>query len=101
VAANQADEIVVVDATGRGIAKLGEFDAVIRNGVPRGLLFPASLVFSKDRRWLYVTNLALDLRLFNPNFAAVDSQWTAEVRRYTVSKIRARIPPSHCPTCED
>jgi sugar lactone lactonase YvrE len=101
VAANQADEIVVVDATGRGIAKLGDFDAVIRNGVPRGLLFPASLVFSKDRRWLYVTNLALDLRLFNPDFAAVDSQWTAEVRRYTVSKIRARIPPAHCPTCED
>lgn len=74
MAANQADEIVVVDAAGRGIAKLGDFDAVIRNGVPRGLLFPASLVFSKDRHWLYVTNLALDLRLFNPNFAGLEDQ---------------------------
>jgi sugar lactone lactonase YvrE len=100
VAANQADEIVVVDATGRGIAKLGEFEGITKNGAPRGLLFPASLVLSKDRKWLYVTNLALDIRLFGLA-QSVDSQWTAEVKRYTVSKIRARIPPSQCPTCED
>jgi len=90
VAANQADEIVVVDPTGKAISKLGDFEGVSKDGVPRGLLFPASLVFSKDRQWLYVTNLALDIRLFGlPQ--SVDSQWTAQVKRYTVSKIKARI----------
>jgi sugar lactone lactonase YvrE len=91
VAANQADEIVVVDPTGKVIAKLGDFDGVSRNGTPRGLLFPASPAFSADGESLYVTNLALDLRIFGlPQ--AVDSQWCAQVRHYTVSKIRARIP---------
>src|SRR6516165_8423708 len=46
VAANQADEIVVVDPTGKAIAKLGDFNGV-QNGVTRGLLFPASPAFSK------------------------------------------------------
>jgi hypothetical protein len=38
-----------------------------------------------------VTNLALDLRLFEL-VQSVDSQWTAKVKRYTVSKLAARIP---------
>jgi sugar lactone lactonase YvrE len=46
-AANQADEIVVVDHTGKAIAKLGDFDGV-NHGVTNGLLFPASPAFSKD-----------------------------------------------------
>ncbi len=91
VAANQADEIVVIDKTGKVIAKLGDFDGVSEHGVPHGLLFPASPAFSADGEWLYVTNLGLDLRLFAlPE--AVDSQWCAQVKHYTVSKIRARIP---------
>ena len=90
VAANQADEIVVLDPTGRVIAKLGDFDGIDPQGAPRGLLFPASLVRSGN--FIYVTNLSLDLRLFGlPQ--AVDSQWTAQVTRHTVAKIRARIPP--------
>ena len=93
VAANQADEIVVVDKTGKAIAKLGDFDGVDEHGVPHGLLFPASPAFSADGEWLYVTNLALDLRLVSAQDVSVDSQWCAQVRHYTVSKIRARIPP--------
>jgi sugar lactone lactonase YvrE len=90
VAANQADEIVVLDPSGRAIAKLGDFDGIDSHGAAIGLLFPASLVISNG--FLYVTNLALDLRLFGlPQ--SVDSQWTAEVTRYTVSRIRAQIPP--------
>jgi sugar lactone lactonase YvrE len=89
VVANQADEIVVVNPSGRVIAKLGDFDGLDRDGTPRGLLFPASIVRSGDS--IYVTNLALDLRLFGlPQ--AVDSQWAADTRHYTVSKMRARIP---------
>src|SRR5262245_64275939 len=60
VAANQADEIVVVDRTGKAIAKLGDFNGV-KDGITRGLLFPASLAFSKDGKSLFVTNLELDL----------------------------------------
>lgn len=90
VAANQGDEVVVLDASGRVIGKLGDFDGIDPHGGAVGLLFPASLVFSNG--FLYVTNLALDLRLFGlPQ--AVDSQWTARVTRYTVSRIRAQIPP--------
>jgi sugar lactone lactonase YvrE len=90
VAANQADEIVVVDPTGRVIAKLGDFGGIDPHGAPRGLFFPATPFFGNG--FVYVTNLALDLRLFDlPQ--AVDSQWAAQVTTYTVSKIPARIPP--------
>jgi len=90
VAANQADEIVVIDPTGRVIAKLGDFNGLDRHGAPKGLLFPASLV--RHGEFIYVTNLALDLRLFGlPQ--PVDAQWAKEVKRHTVAKIRARIPP--------
>jgi hypothetical protein len=89
VAANQADEIVVVDKTGKAIAKLGDFSGV-RNGSPVGLLFPASLARRGD--WIYVTNLSLDTtKIGLPQ--SVDSQWAAQVTRHTVSRIRMRIPP--------
>jgi sugar lactone lactonase YvrE len=90
VAANQADEIVVVDPTGRVIAKLGDFGGIDRKGAPRGLLFPASLV--RSGHFIYVTNLSLDLRLFGlPQ--PVDAQWAAEVTRHTISRIPAFLPP--------
>jgi sugar lactone lactonase YvrE len=90
VAANQADEIVVVEPReGRAIAKLGDFGG-LRDGAPIGLLFPASLVFHGD--FVYVTNLSLDLRLFSPTFDAVDSAWAAEVQHHTVARIPKRIP---------
>lgn len=88
VAANQANEIVVVDKTGRAIAKLGDFDGLDRRGAPKGFLFPASL--ARHDGWIYVTNLALDLRLFG--HPTVDSQWADEVNSHTIARIRARIP---------
>ena len=92
VAANQSDEMVVVSPTGRLLAKLGDFKGVDADGLPRGLLFPASLAFSKNGDFLYVTNLALDLRVFGLT-EAVDSQLCAEVRRFTVSRIRTNFRP--------
>ena len=87
VCANQADEIVVIDPSGRAIAKLGDFDGIDASGRPKGLLFPASLVRVGDS--IYVTNLSLDLRLFGlPQ--AVDSQYAAQVTSHTVSRIRVR-----------
>jgi sugar lactone lactonase YvrE len=89
VAANQSDEIDVVSPSGKLLARLGDFQGVHR-GTPQGLLFPASPAFSADGKFLYVTNLALDLRIFNlPQ--AVDSQWCAEVKHYTVSRIRTNL----------
>jgi sugar lactone lactonase YvrE len=88
VCANQADEIVVTDKTGKAIAKLGDFNGV-RGGRPVGFLFPASLVRSGD--WVYVTNLSLDLRPITGQ-QSVDSQWAAEVTRNTLSRIPARLP---------
>jgi sugar lactone lactonase YvrE len=88
VCANQGDEIVIVDKTGKVIAKLGDFDGIKRNGEPDGLLFPASLVFSGDS--LLVTNLSLDLRLFGSN--TVDAQWAAQVRTHTIARLPRRIP---------
>jgi len=92
-AANQADEIVVVDHTGKAIAKLGDFDGV-NHGVTNGLLFPASPAFSKDGQWLFVTNLELDLRtLGNPGPTTVDSAWAAQVEQHSIARLGARIPP--------
>ena len=88
VCANQSDEIVVVDKTGKAIAKLGDFDGIGERGTPRGFLFPASLVFSGE--FVLVTNLALDTTPFG--FQTIDTQWTQEVKTYTVAKIKRRIP---------
>ena len=93
MAANQSDEIVIVDKTGKVIAKLGDFDGLVDSGTPKGLLFPASPDFSRDKKTLYVTNLALDLRVGtgNPANVAVDSDWTTQVKHWTVSKIDTRF----------
>jgi sugar lactone lactonase YvrE len=91
VAANQSDEIVVIDPTGKVIAKLGDFDGIKKDGTPRGLFFPASPDFSKDGKNLFVTNLALDLR-FAGGPQTLQSQWADQVKRYTISRIKARIP---------
>jgi hypothetical protein len=90
VAANQSDEIVVLNASGRVIAKLGDFGGLDETGAPIGLLFPSSLF--RHRGVIYVTNIALDLRLFGLA-QPVDAQWAAEVTTHTISKIRATLPP--------
>ena len=83
VCANQGDEIVIIDTTGKVIGKLGDFDGLKGNAEPNGLLFPASLVFAGDS--LLVTNLSLDLRLFG--FNTVDAQWAAQVRTHTIARL--------------
>lgn len=92
VAANQNDEIEVVSPSGKLLARLGDFAGVDRHGLPHGLLFPATPAFSSDGKFLFVTNLALDLRVFGLAQSA-DSQWCAQVRHYTVSRIRTRFRP--------
>ncbi len=94
VAANQSDEIVVLDPTnGRVIAKLGDFGGIGPDGAPNGLLFPASLVLHGN--FLFVTNLSLDLgaALVDPSKRTVDSPWAAQVTTHTISRINAQLPP--------
>lgn len=91
IAANQEDEIVVLEPEeGRVIAKLGDFDG-IEHGKAKGLLFPASLI--RYGKYIYVTNLALDLSAALGIPPPIDAPWAAEVTKFTVSKILAEIPP--------
>jgi len=80
VAANQADEIVALNGSGRIIARLGEFQGIRKDGTPDGLLFPASIVIVGD--WMYVTNLALPLS------GLPGAEPEADVTRWTVSRIK-------------
>ena len=84
VAANQADELVALNEHGRVVAKLGDFEGIRKNGTPEGLLFPASLVILGDD--IFVTNLALPLT------PTAGDEPEEDVRRYTISRLRARIP---------
>ncbi len=77
VAPNQADQIVALNENGRVIAQLGAFLGIRRDGSPRGLLFPASLVIVGDD--IFVTNLALPL----PGATEPES----DVTTYTISRI--------------
>ncbi len=92
ICANQEDEIVVIDKTGKVIAKLGDFYGIDRHGIAQGFLFPASLAFSRDGSTLYVSNLTLYLPYAGADLA-VDSAWTLQVKGYTVSELPAVIPP--------
>ncbi len=82
VAANQADQVVMVNRDGRVDAELGEFFGIRKNGAARGLSFPASIVIVG--RNIFVTNLALPL---TPP-PAVGDEWEEDVTTYTVSRIR-------------
>jgi sugar lactone lactonase YvrE len=102
ICSNQEDEIVVVNPKAKNpvtgatlpkvIAKLGDFNGIDQNGIAQGFLFPASLAFSPDGRTLYVSNLTLYLPYAGAD-PAIDSDWTLQVKGYTVSQIPAIIPP--------
>jgi len=80
VCANQADEVVALNANGRIVAKLGEFRGINRDGTPEGLLFPASPVIVDDE--IFVTNLAIALT------AASGDEPEEDVTRWTISKVK-------------
>lgn len=79
VAANQADQVTVLDGNGSVIAELGEHLGVTGDGAARGLLFPASLVIVG--RQVFVTNLALP---FTP---AEGDEPEDAISTYTISRI--------------
>lgn len=81
VEANQADEVVALNAAGRVVAKVGEFRGIGReDGTPNGLLVPASLVIVGDD--MFVTNLA------EAQTEAVGDEPEEDVKRWTVSHVK-------------
>lgn len=78
VAANQADQVVALNGDGRVVAELGEFLGIRKDGSPRGLLFPASLVIVDDK--IFVANLAIPL-----TGSAAEPE--GDVTKYTISRI--------------
>ncbi len=89
VVANQSDEIVVFDKSGKVLAKLGDFNGLDESGAPRGLLFPAGMEKIGDS--LYVLNLAVDGRYWKHLAQTVISQWAGQVKVYNI--VRIPIPP--------
>lgn len=79
-AANQADEIVMFEASGKVHGKLGVSGRADKDGSHNGLLFPASLVISGDT--IYVTNLALPLT------SATGDEVEEAVSKYIISVIK-------------
>ena len=84
---------MVVDPTGKVIAKLGDFDGISEDGTPRGLLFPTSRPFSRDGKYIYTPNFAVYLPYYAGAEASIDSAWTLQVKHFTVSRLLAKIPP--------
>jgi DNA-binding beta-propeller fold protein YncE len=82
VAANQGDKLVALNDKGRIVLSVGEFEGIHRDGTPRGLLFPASMVIVGDS--MYVTNLALPLT------AASGDEPEEDVTRWTVARFGVR-----------
>jgi hypothetical protein len=75
------------------VAKKGDFNGIAPDGSIQGLLFPASLAFSPDKKRLYVTNLALYLPFAGVPSIAVDSGWTLQVKRYNIGVIETSAGP--------
>lgn len=81
VAANQGDWVLGLDSNGRQAVKVGFFEGIHRNGSPRGLLFPASMVIVGH--FMYVTNLALPLT------GGADEP-EKDVTRWNIARFRVR-----------
>ena len=79
VAANQADQVVALNERADH-CQSGEFEGIRRDGTPRELLFPASMVIVDG--WMYVANLALPLT------PMVGDEPEEDVTRWTVSRFR-------------
>jgi sugar lactone lactonase YvrE len=79
-AANQGDELVALNGNGRAVLKVGDFEGISRDGMPRGFLFPASMV-SVDG-FMYVTNTALPLT------PAAGDEPEEDVTRWNIVRLR-------------
>jgi len=84
IAANLANELVVLDPTGKAINVLGDF-AGVKNGVVQGLLFPSDLVKRGNR--VYAVNFALDVTTLGLP-ANVTTAYTKQVTRHSIAVLK-------------
>ena len=82
VAANQENVLYVLNSAGRVLDIIGGFEGV-RNGAVQGLLFPASIVQSRNS--MFITNAALGFRHFFAN--------EEPITRFTLSRVRLNASP--------
>jgi SMP-30/Gluconolactonase/LRE-like region len=70
ICANQEDEIVVIDKTGKVIAKLGDFRGIDEDGIARWFLFPARRVSRwPDEPWCQsLRRISPGRRIHRPHF---------------------------------
>ena len=87
VAANQSNQIIVLDPTGKATAVLGDFDGINKDGIVKGLLFPSDLI--KVGKDVFVTNFAIDLAVFGL-VQTYTSQHTKQVKRYSIARIKLK-----------
>jgi len=85
VAANQSNQIIVLDPTGKATDVLGDFDGINKHGIVKGLLFPSGLV--KVDKAIYITNFAVDLDIFGL-VQSYSNEYTREVKRYSIARIK-------------
>lgn len=85
VAANQSNQIIVLNPAGKAISVLGDFNGVSKDGIVKGLLLPSDLI--KMGKSIYVTNFALDLGVFGL-VQSYSTPYTKLVKRYSISRIK-------------
>jgi sugar lactone lactonase YvrE len=85
VAANQSNQIIMLDPTGKAISVLGDFEGINEDGIVEGLLFPADLI--KIGKHIYVTNFALDVSVFGlvQNYS---TPYSKQVIRHSIARIK-------------
>lgn len=92
IAANQSNQIVVIDKTGKGIGVFGDFEGITSRGVVKGLLVPSDIVFFG--KYIYVTNFAWDFSTFGLT-QHYTSQWTRLVKRHSLVRFKMNLKKSH------
>ncbi len=85
VVANQSNQIIVLDSTGKAISVLGDFKGISKKGIVKGLLMPSDIV--KVGKNIYVTNFALDVTLFGLD-QSYTTAYTKMVKRHSITRIQ-------------
>lgn len=85
VAANQSNQIIMLDSSGKALSVLGDFEGINKDGVVEGLLFPSDLI--KIGKHIYVTNFALDISVFGlvQNYTTA---YAKQVKRHSLARIK-------------
>jgi len=88
VAANQSNQIIILNSAGKAISVLGDFNGINKNGIVKGLLMPSDLV--KVGSYIYVTNFALDLNAFGL-IQSYSNPYATQVKQHSIARIEYKV----------